>query len=327
MIGGRKATSVRVVLADIGGTNARFALMEHGNIGPVAHLRVADFPAATDAVAAFLARHAASEPPGAAILGVAGLVEHNRCIMTNSGWVIDGAELAKMFGFVTVRLLNDFEALGWALPALQPADLFPIGEQRPAVGEPMLVFGPGTGFGAACFVPTGAQPVVVVTEAGHATLPATSEREEKVITELRRRFGHVSIERALSGSGLENLYAALATIDGVAAAERDAAAITEAALDGSCDISRTALDMFCAFLGSVAGNLTLTFCARGGVYIAGGIVPRFADRLAGTAFRQQFESKGRYVSYLKNIPTSIVVAPDNGFTGLKAFFELNLQDR
>ena len=324
MIGSRTATSDRVVLADIGGTNARFALMEHGNIGPVEHLRVADFPAATDAITAFLAGHAAGGPPAAAVLGVAGLVENNRCVITNSGWVIDGAELTKMFGFATVRVLNDFEALGWALPALQPADLFPLGEQPAAAGQPMLVFGPGTGLGAACFVPTDAQPVVVITEAGHATLPATSEREEKVIARLRARFGHASIERALSGSGLENLYEALAVVDGVTPPPRDAAAITQAALDGSCDVSRAALEMFCAFLGSVAGNLALTFCARGGVYIAGGIVPRFADRLVETAFRRQFESKGRYVSYLRNIPTSIVVAPDISFLGLKAFFELSL---
>jgi glucokinase len=324
MKNGRTAKSDRVVLADIGGTNARFAVMDRRTIGPIEHLRVADFAGAPEAIAAFLAHHAAGEPPAAAVLGVAGPVENNRCIITNSQWIIDGVELQKLFGFATVHLLNDFEALGWSLPALQPADLFAVGEQRPAPMGPMLAVGPGTGFGAACFLPGSAQSLVAVTEAGHATLPATSQREEQVIGELRRRFGHVSIERVLSGTGLENLYQALAAVDGVAAPDRDAAGITKAALDGSCGISRAALDMFCSWLGAVAGNLALTFCARGGVFIAGGIVPRFTDWFAQSKFREQFESKGRYQSYLAKIPTSVIVMPDASFIGLKAFFERNV---
>jgi glucokinase len=322
MTGGRTAND-RVLLADIGGTNARFALMDRGEIGPVEHLKVADFSSAADAIAAFQTRHAADQPAAAAVLGVAGPVQNNRCIITNSRWIIDGDELQKMFSFSTARLLNDFEALAWSLPALQPSDLFALGKQRAIAGAPMLAIGPGTGFGAACFFRHDTLPFAVITEAGHATLPATSEREEQVIGQLRRRFGHVSIERALSGSGLENLYSALAAVDGVAAPDRDPAAITSAALDGSCSISRAALDMFCSSLGSVAGNLALTFCAQGGVFIAGGIVPRFADRLAESNFRTQFESKGRYQSYLRDIPIHIIMSPDASFIGLKSFFERN----
>ena len=322
MTGGPTATNDRVLLADIGGTNARFALMDRGEIGPVEHLKVADFSSATDAIAAFQTRHAAGQPAAAAVLGVAGPVQNNRCIITNSRWVIDGDELQKTFGFRTARLLNDFEALAWSLPALQPSDLFPVGEQRAIAAAPMLAIGPGTGFGAACFYPRDTLPFAVVTEAGHATLPATSEREEQVIGQLRRRLGHVSIERALSGSGLENLYSALAAVDGVAVPDRDPPAITTAALEGSCSISRAALDMFCSLLGSVAGNLALTFHAQGGVFIAGGIVPRFADRLAESSFRMQFESKGRYQSYLRDIPIHIIMSPDASFIGLKTFFEL-----
>jgi len=166
---------------------------------------------------------------------------------------------------------------------------------------------------------------VVVTEAGHATLPATSDREAEVIAELRRRFGHVYIERVLSGSGLENLYQALAAFEGATAPARDAAAITEAAFDGSSPLCRATVDTFCAFLGGVAGNLALTFLARGGVFIAGGIVPRFADRLAETQFRTQFESKGRYEELLRQIPTSVIVTPDTSFIGLKTFVERKLQ--
>ncbi len=314
-------TSEQALLADIGGTNARFALLKDGTIGPVEHMKVADYKTPADALAAFLARPAAGGPVVAAVLGVAGTIEHNRSTITNRGWTIDGAELTKRFGFRAAHLLNDFEALAWSLPALEPSDLVALGEQRAVRGAPMLVVGPGTGFGASCFFPRDTAPLAVVGEAGHATLPATSEREEKVIDHLRQRFGHVSVERALSGAGLKNIYQALASIDRIEAPDRDPAAITRAAVDGSCGLSRAALDMFCSFLGTVAGNLALTFCARGGVYIAGGIVPRFTDYFAKSSFRQRFESKGRYEPYLRNIPTSIIVRPDASFLGLRAFFD------
>jgi glucokinase len=189
---------------------------------------------------------------------------------------------------------------------------------------PMLVVGPGTGFGASCLVVQGGATLAIVTEAGHATLPSTSACEEHVIGHLRQRFGHVSIERVLSGPGLENLYEALAVVDGIQAPTRDAASITRAALDGSCNVSRATLDMFCSLLGAVCGDLALTFGARGGVYVAGGIVPHFPRYLAGSTFRQRFENKGRLEAYLRNIPTDIIVKPDVSFWGLKAFFDRNV---
>jgi glucokinase len=313
--------SERVLLADIGGTNARFALMDRGVIGPIEHLKVDDFPTVGDSVASFLSRRSAAEQPTAAVLDIAAPVQGNRGSLTNSHWLIDGAELAARFGLGSARLLNDFEAVGWSLPALQAADLYPLGGGPGDAGAPMVVLGPGTGFGAACYLPGDGRPMVVVTEASHATLPATSEREAQVLAKMRERFSHVSIERALSGMGLENVYQAIAAIDGADVPERDAAAITQGALDGSCATCRATLDMFCAWLGAVAGNLALTFCARGGVYIAGGIPPRFPDYLAQSDFRRQFESKGRYDAYLRPIPVHIVTRPDISFLGLKAFFE------
>ena len=292
----------RALLADIGGTNARFALLRDGEIGPVEHVKVADYATVIDAIAAFLARHGVATPPGAAILGIAGPIINNRVTLTNSVWTIDAAQLREVVGFETVRLVNDFEAMAWSLPALGASDLFPLGKQRAVADAPMLAVGPGTGFGVSCLIRQGATSYAVVTEAGHATLPATSEREQRVIEQMRRHFDHVSIERALSGSGLENLYQALAAIDGAGVPGRDAASITKAALDGSCSTSRAALDMFCGLLGAVCGNLALTFGARGGVYIAGGIVPRFVDHLVRSGFRKSFESKGRFESYLPGDP-------------------------
>ncbi|TPQ35894.1 glucokinase [Bradyrhizobium guangdongense] len=308
------------LLADIGGTNARFALVEDGAVGAVTYVKVADFPTVRDAVADVLARRALTEPVRTAVLGVAGPVENNRCVMTNSPWIIDGTDLKQTFGFDTVHVLNDFEVLAWSLPSLQPADLLPLGGKAGVPGAPLLVLGPGTGFGTSCLVERNGARIAVITEAGHATLPPETEREEKVVDRLRRRFGHVSIERgALSGAGLQHLYEAIAEVEGVPAPNRDAAGITTAALDGSCRLSHAALEMFCGLLGSVAGNLALTFCARGGVYIAGGIVPRFPKFLAASDFRNRFEAKGNFEFYLHNIPTSLVVKPDASFEGLKAF--------
>jgi glucokinase len=308
------------LLADIGGTNSRFALMHEGKIGEVTYTRVADFPTVADAIADFLRVRGAGIEVSDAVLAVAGPITNNRCVMTNSPWVIDGNELRDKLGLHAVDLLNDFEVQAWALPSLQPSDLFPLGGGTGVAGEPLLVLGPGTGFGVSCLVDKAGARLAVVTEAGHATLPAESDREERVITGLRRRLGHVSIERgALSGAGLQNLYEAVAEVDGVNAPPRDAAAITSAALDGSCDLSRSVLAMFCAILGSVAGNLAVTFSARGGVYIAGGIVPRFPRFVADSEFRERFEAKGRFREYLHPIPTSIIVRPDASFAGLKAF--------
>lgn len=313
-------TTEQILFADIGGTNARFALGEGDRIGAVNYAKVADFPTVRDAIADVLKRSGGDRQPDRAVLAVAGPVTNNRCVMTNSPWIIDGNELQDALGLDSVRVLNDFEVMAWSLPALRPADLMPLGGGNGLPGEPLLVIGPGTGFGVSCLVERHGTRLAVVTEAGHATLPAEDEREARVIAALRKRLGHVSIERgALSGSGLQCLYAALAEVEAAAVPQRDAAAITRAALDNSCAVSRQTLEMFCAMLGSVAGNLAVTFGARGGVFVAGGIVPRFPEFIAGSDFRARFEAKGRFQDYLHDIPTRLVLKPDASFDGLKMF--------
>jgi glucokinase len=317
----RLSTDQCVLLADIGGTNARFALADGGGVEAIEHLKVTDFTDVTEAITAFLKRCVPRGTVGAAVLAVAGPVENNRCTTTNGRWLIDGDNLRKAFGFSAVKLLNDFEAAAWSLPELKSQDIFPIGGGHRVADAPMLALGPGTGFGAACLFFPETISFAAVSEAGHATVSAMTGREEQVIGHLRERFGHVSVERTLSGAGLENVYRALASLDGVTVPVRDASAITQAALDGSCRVSGAALDMFCSLLGAVAGNLALTFSARGGVYIAGGIVRRFTDYLSRSSFRTQFESKGRLGSYLREIPTSVIVRSDESFVGLKAFYD------
>jgi glucokinase len=311
-------TARQTLLADIGGTTARFAVLRDNALGPIDHIAVSSHHSVGDAISAFLAQRADSGPLGAAILGVAGPVEGGRCRITNSQWVTDVCELRSRFGLRSATLINDFEALAWALPRLTARDVRPLPGGRAVGGEPMVVIGPGTGLGMAALMRRGTDYVVIATEAGHTTLPGSTAREDAVISHLRHRFGHVSMERALSGPGLENLYSALAAIDGVAVESRHAAEITRAALDGSCSICRCAVDMFCALLGAAAGNLALTFRARGGVHIAGGIAPQLADYLAQSEFRARFEAKGRFRSYLGNIPTSLIMNSDAAFLGLQA---------
>jgi glucokinase len=312
-----------ILLGDIGGTNARFAILNRGVIGPIESISVAECPGLIEAIRQYLRGRTEGMSIKQAVLGLAGTVENGRCEIVNSGWFADGRMLQEALGCREVRLFNDFEALAWSLPHLAATDLFPLGGGPPLPRAPMLLIGPGTGYGTSCLLTRSGQPVVVASEAGHSTLPGTSRREDDVIEVLRRRFGHVSIERAISGPGLVNLYEALAALDRAAIPKRDGMSITEAALNGNCSYSRAAFDMFCAILGTVAANLALTFCARGGVYIAGGIVPRFPDYLARSEFRQRFEAGGRYHAYLHDIPVNIIRRPDATFIGLKALISGN----
>jgi glucokinase len=282
---------------------------------------VADYAGIEKAIAAFLARNATQSAIAGAVLGVAGPIEHERSLIINSGWTIDAAALRAQFGFAHARLLNDFEAVAYALPHLAAADVRRIGGGQAIVGAPMVVLGPGTGLGVAALISHAGSTVAIATEGGHADLPGTSAHEDAVIAHLRERFGHVSAERALSGPGLENLYQAIASLDGVNVDAHTAAQIARAGLDGSSPVCRAALDMFCAMLGTVAGNLALTYGAHGGVFIAGGIAPRMVDFLERSAFRARFAAKGRFRRYLEAIPTSIIVSPDAGFLGLKAIAE------
>jgi glucokinase len=312
-----RAATAGILLGDIGGTYARFALFQPGRLGAIQALPVADYRHIADAAKAFLSRCPDAARVSDAVLAVAGPVEDGRCVLTNSSWVIDAAELRETFGWAHVRVVNDFEAIAWSLPQLAPSDLFAIGAGKAVPGTPAVVLGPGTGLGLACFMPRADGAIVVPTEGGHATLPATSPREEAVIAHLRARFGHVSAERALSGNGLINLYQAIGSLDGLPTIERSAPEITAAALDGTCPACRQAVDMFCAMLGTFAGDAALTFGARGGAYIAGGIAPRMLDHLANSQFRQRFEAKGRFTAYLAAIPTAVIIHPEPALAGLQ----------
>jgi glucokinase len=305
-----------VLLGDIGATNARFACLIDGALGPIKWIEVARHPTFGEAVKRFLEMHPRDIPVAHALLAVAGPVEGERCTFTNCPWTVDCRDMRDQFGFRSVQVVNDFEATALSLPHLAKQDLRSIGGGRAMRGAPMVVLGPGSGLGVAGLVPDGAGHVVVASEGGHATMPANSVREDAVLDFLRQRFGHVSAERVLSGPGIENLYQAIAALDGIAAQPRNANEITIAALNGTCPASRAALGTFCAMLGGFAGNVALTFGALGGVYIAGGIAPRILDFLANSEFRRRFDRKGRLRAYLEAIPSQVIVHPAAAFLGL-----------
>lgn len=317
-------TDGAVLLGDIGGTNARFALLSHGEIGPISHIVVADYPDVCAAISDFLSRQTPGRGITSAVLGLAGPLEGDRCAITNSHWIVEGRDLRAKFAIRTTHFVNDFEAVAWSLPDLDTADLYAVGPGRPVPSAPMIVLGPGTGLGVAALLTHAGKKIVIATEGGHATLAGSSRREDAIIDHLRHRFGHVSAERALSGVGLENLYQAIIAVDGLNARPRRAAEITQAALDGTCPASRAALDMFCAMLGTVAGSLAMIFRAQGGIFIAGGIIPRVVDYFAASEFRARFEAMGRFRHYVEVIPTNVILHPDVAFLGLKSLAEFNV---
>ena len=314
------ATAQSALIADIGATNARFALLEQGEVAVSETYAVADYASPVEAARDFLSGPAAGHAPKQALIAAAGPVERGRVALTNAAWIVDSERIAKGLAMTDVQVLNDFEALAWCLPALRPEHMVTLGAPsngaRGSERNTMAVLGPGSGFGLAALVFAGDAAAVLVTEGGHATLSSENRREDAIILVLREQFHHVSVERVLSGSGLMQLYHAIARVDGKAVPERDSGEIVAHALAGDCSVSREALELFCAFLGSVAGNVALTLGARGGVFIGGGIAPRFTDFLRSSAFRERFEAKGRLSSYLTRIPTAVIVHPMPAFLGL-----------
>jgi glucokinase len=305
------------LLADVGGTNARFALRVGTKLLPVEHLAVADYKRFDDALAAFLKGQALGRDVDTAVIAVAGPVTKGRAEFTNSGWTIDARALPAEFGFDVVNVINDFEAVARALPSLRPEDLMRLGGQEGLAEAPQLVLGPGTGLGVACLLSLPSGPFVFTSEAGHIAAPSWSRRTDAIIDFLRSRHGRVSSERLLSGRGLENLFAAIVAVDGLSVPQRTDVEITQEAVAGTCAASQAAVDLFFAMLGEVAGNLALAFGARGGVFIAGGIAPRLAPQLAASSFRSRFEDKGRLRPYLETIPCWLITHQNTAFLGLE----------
>jgi glucokinase len=297
------------LLGDIGATNARFALQLPGQLMPsgLAVLACREHASLFDAIRSYLARHPGVAPRSGAF-GIATEVVGDRVSMTNHPWSFSVRELQSALALDRLIVINDFTALALALPLLREGDLRAVGGGLARPGAPVALIGPGSGLGTSGLVPHGAAMVPLTSQGGHVTLAATDAAEEAVIAKLRQRFGHASAERALSGPGLVNLYRACCEVAGRTPQELEPDQVTQLALAGQDPMCREAVEVFFALLGTTAGNLALTLGALGGVYIGGGIVPRLGSMIEHSRFRARFEAKGRYASYLREIPTWVIEA-------------------
>ncbi len=308
------------LVADIGGTNARFGLEDYASskLHTVKRYSVAEYSQFSDALAKFLQDVADmggwASLPRAACLAVACPADEDVIQFTNSAWSFDRKDIASQLD-APVTLINDFAAVGYAVTSLKPQDWHQVGDGTAIHGKPIAILGPGTGLGVCTLVPVGAGYHVIEGEGGHVDFAPVDEQEAAVLQILSRRFGRVSVERLLSGAGILNIYQALAQLAGKEPLHDTPAAITESALEGVETLAVKTLNMFCQVLGATAGNLALTVGAKGGVYIAGGIVPRFVEFLEQSDFRHRFESKGRFRQYLADVPVRVVMKDDLGLSG------------
>ena len=309
------------LVADIGGTNARFSALlpgqlesrhqffytvaEHADfIELLARLRT-DIAAATGWQGA----------PSAACLAVACPADGPQIRFTNSHWQFSKTELVTALQS-PVELINDFAAIAHGVTELSADDVIQVGGDQPRADSAIAVLGPGTGLGVSAVIPAGGHYAVVDGEGGHVGFAPGDERQAALLGVLQTRYGgHVSAERILSGSGLVTLYQSLGQLDAQPTPLSHAAQITAAAVDGSDRLAVATVEQFCQIMGTVAGDLALTLGARGGVYLAGGVIPRFADIFVASQFRQYFQNKGRFADYLAAIPVYLVVREQLGLLG------------
>jgi glucokinase len=310
-----------VLVGDVGGTHVRFAVVDP-KARPLRAERRLDLPADDfasfgAALAAYINRIGKGLRPKCVAIGVAGPVTNGHVKFTNRDWHASEDDLRKS-GFERALLINDFAATAFSVPALAPEDFRTIGAEIEGMAEePITVLGAGTGFGVSCLARYRHLCVPMATEGGHIGFAPQGDAEVAVVRALERRFGRVSVERVLSGPGLENLHAALRETKGqdiVSQASLSAAEIVERAGAGDTDCAE-ALDMFCAIFGAVAGDFALAHGARGGVFIAGGIAGKIERFLLRSRFRARFEDKGRLSDYVKAIPTKLVLNDDATFVG------------
>lgn len=311
------------LLGDIGGTYARFAIATEPGARPgrVRTLVCADYAGPEQAIRAYLDLECV-ELPAVAAFGIANPITGDLVAMTNHQWRFSIEALRCGLGLERLLLINDFTALALALPLLQPSEVEQVGAGAPQPDQPIGLIGAGTGLGVSGLLPGPGGHVPLTGEGGHVSLPATNDREASLIALLAQRYGHVSAERVLSGPGLVALHDAIRQLDGAPPETLASAEISRRGLAASCPHCVDTLSCFCAMLGTVAGNLALTLGAHGGVYVGGGIVPRLGHFFSESAFRQRFESKGRFSAYLGRIPTYVIHASNPALLGASRALDL-----
>ena len=318
------------LVGDVGGTNARFALLDRDHA--VRHsrtLRTDDFPSLSAAVTTYLQEHDIDALDSAAV-AVATPVVGDQVKLTNNHWSFSIDETRQQLGINRLHVINDFTALALSVPHLPAKELRKVGGGDTVPNHAIAIIGPGTGLGVSGLVPCGTHWNALQGEGGHVSLGVRTPREFALYEHMSRKFRHVSAERFLSGPGLVNIATGLRELDGLPERELSPADVTRLGMDnflrrngqltesmgtddGLSDVDNAvceeALQIFCQLLGSCAGNLVLTLGAEGGVYIGGGIVPRLGDFFIQSDFRQEFEAKGRMQGYLEKVPSFVIQSP------------------
>jgi glucokinase len=309
------------LLGDIGATKALFALLQpEGDIVKEHAIDVGEHEHLAGAIEAYLSGLGSGARPREAALAIAAPIMGDTIAMINAPWRFSLAATKRQFDWTAIHAVNDFAANALAVRQLGSDDVAQVGEGAPAPSQAIAVLGAGTGLGVAALVPASEGWTALPGEGGHATLAAFDSREAAIIDILRRQYAHVSAERVLSGPGLVNLYDSLCELAGKPAGPLTPEHVTN--LYPGCDPQcREAVALFCAMLGTFAGSVALTYGARGGVYIMGGVVPRIFEFFRHSAFRERFEFKGRYRHYLADVPTYVVMHKAPALLGLKTLFK------
>lgn len=315
------------IVADIGGTNARFALVTgKTDLYSFEHIQIlkgADFATFEDALSAYLAT-LGDIKPAAMCAAIAGPVTGDQIKMTNLSWAFSCEQVAKQFGFKAFVAMNDFAAVAAGVPLMTPEHLVTFKGGEVQEGGNKAVFGPGTGLGVAGVINHKGQWLPNPCEGGHINIAPSSAFEADVIKAAIAHHGHVSAESFISGPGLVNLYNAICEVEGREKAALEPKDVTAKALDGSDSTCVTTLNTFCSLLGSFAGNLALTYGATGGIYLAGGILPRFSDFVIKSDFATKFAHKGPMSRYVENIPAYLVTHDELAFNGAAAWLAQQL---
>ncbi|AFJ46230.1 glucokinase [Shimwellia blattae] len=312
------------LVGDVGGTNTRLALccLESGAISHIQTYSGLEYPSLEAAIQNYIAGQQVSISDGC--IAIACPVTGDRVAMTNHNWAFSIAEMKRNLGFAHLEVINDFTAVSMAIPMLKPEDVIQFGGQAPQANKPIAVYGAGTGLGVSHLVHVEKRWVTLPGEGGHVDFAPNSEEEAQILEVLRSELGHVSAERVLSGPGLVNLYRAIVKADGRLPDNLQPKDITNRALDDSDTDCRRALSLFCVLMGRFGGNLALNLGTFGGVYIAGGIVPRFMSFFKASGFRGAFEDKGRFKAYVQDIPVFLITHPQPGLLGAGAWLRQTL---
>ena len=313
-----------VLVGDIGGTNARFAIAEcddaHILVRDMHTFRAVDFESIRDAADAFL--ESVADKPVRACFAAAGPLIEDTVKFTNSHWVLRGADISGPLKLEQFRIVNDFFALALGVSKLDQSGFITVKEGTPKSDAPSLVIGPGTGLGQAIIVPTANGSQVVSTEGGHVLFAPVSDTELEILKFIAREHPRVSVERLLSGRGLVNIHRALCAIEGAQRVSLQANEITEAAITGEFPIAVRAVDTFCCILGSVVGDAVLSTGARGGVFLGGGILPRIQEIFLKSGFVERFIHQGRMSDYISEVPVQMIAAEGPALYGAAAALEI-----